>query len=159
MRKHWRLWLSFVILIAVLLLYPFETMVVPAWRIRVVDMVGAPVGGFPVSQHWQHHSVERRGHQQVLVTDNDGYVNFPRRTVRGSLMLRVLKPIFNILTQGVHVDLGIYAYIVPHMTREYQSLSVGFSYSPNEPLSNEILVRRRNYSQSLIHDAPLGKTQ
>ncbi len=72
-------------------------------------MVGAPVGGFPVSQHWQHHSVERRGHQQVLVTDNDGYVNFPRRTVRGSLMLRVLKPIFNILTQGVHVDLGIYA--------------------------------------------------
>ena len=71
-------------------LYPWKTTVVPEWRVRIVDHSGSPLGHAAVREVWHHSSLESGSHQQDLVTDKDGYVTFPERTIRAPLALRVL---------------------------------------------------------------------
>jgi hypothetical protein len=61
-----------------------------------------------VRQIWQHYSLEARGHEQDLNTDEDGRVVFPVRTIRASVLKRTLHPFCNFLTQGVHASFGVH---------------------------------------------------
>src|SRR5882724_6377035 len=74
--------------LGVLLFYPFETTVVPEWNMRITDESGKPVLKVVVSELWRHHSVEFHGHSEDRMTDSEGFVSFPRRTVRASLIFR-----------------------------------------------------------------------
>jgi hypothetical protein len=82
--------LLFIICAAVALLYPFKSTVCPAWTIQVVDNAGNPLKGAWVIQWWQHYTVESSGHRQDAETDKNGYVSFPKRTIRASLLFRTL---------------------------------------------------------------------
>ena len=64
-------------------------------------------------QIWQHYSLESRGHEQDLRTDDGGRVTFPRRTIRASILRRVLHPVWNILRQGVHAGFGVHTDLFP----------------------------------------------
>ena len=88
----------------VLLIYPFETTVVPEWKIRIVDEAGDPLRVTRVREVWQHYTIESASHEEDLITDGDGYVTFPRPTVRGSLLVRIGVPIVNGL--NVHASFG-----------------------------------------------------
>jgi hypothetical protein len=106
MRK--KLWLP-VLVLAVLLTalpFPFETTIVPQWRIQVVDKAGTPLLGVTVTEHWSHSSLEHDGHEAEATTDEGGYVTFPVRTIRASLLGRAIGPVRNVLKTGVHAGFG-----------------------------------------------------
>ena len=82
------------------LLYPFKSTVCPAWTIQVVDNAGNPLKGAWVIQYWQHYTVESSGHRQDAKTDKNGYVSFPKRTIRASLLFRTLGVISKTMSGG-----------------------------------------------------------
>lgn len=101
-----RLWI-FLLVLAVAFCFPFKTTVVPPRRVLVVTEDWRPIQGVRVRQIWQNYSVESSGHEEDIPTSENGRVSFPRRTVKASLLGRVVRPIVNILTQGVHAGFGV----------------------------------------------------
>lgn len=106
-----KLWI--LVLLGVVSLYPFESTVVPSQNILVVSEDWRPIQGAAVRQSWQQYSLESRGHEQDLRTDQNGRVTFPRRTIRASVLMRIVHPISNILTQGIHASFGTHTETLP----------------------------------------------
>ncbi len=82
-------------LVVVVSLYPLETIVVPEWRVRIVDEAGTPLRNSGVREVWQHYSIESKDHEEDPLTDNDGYVTFPKRTLRAPLAARIVNGTIN----------------------------------------------------------------
>lgn len=89
MRKQWAWWM-FSGLVLLVLLYPERLTIVPAYHVQVVDQFGAPMAYTGVSELWQLASVHRVEHLEQVVTDSQGVVDLPARTVRVSLAERML---------------------------------------------------------------------
>jgi hypothetical protein len=126
------------LLLAVTLLVPYPTPVVPEWRIRVVDRDGAPVAGEPVRETWQHYSLEIGGHEEERPTDANGYVVFPARTIWRPLLARVLFTSCAAVATLAHGSTGVHAWVMAprHTTGCYPCI-----YEPGEPLPAEIRIR------------------
>lgn len=118
-----------------LLLYPFQTTVVPDWKVRIVDEAGNPISSFRVREVWQHYTIESTSHQEDLITDGEGYVTFPKRTVRGSLLVRIGRPMVNVL--NVHASFGPKAYV-----SVLDDQTVPQLFSPGQPLTTQVVVKR-----------------
>lgn len=134
------------------LFIPFPTTVVPEWKVRVVNESGKPIKALRVKQYWQNYSVEFSGNEQESVTNDDGYVTFPRRVVWAGLLHRTLGPVLNILGQGVHFSFGPSAQLVP--LPNWGSTVVGATYSPDEPLPTEIMMRSKDSAPNVNHETP-----
>src|SRR5258708_6022725 len=87
--------LLLLVLVVIVLLVPFETIVVPEWKIHVVDENGNSVPRVPVRETWEHSSFESHGHEQDMSTNDAGYVVFPLRTVKASLFIRIVGTTLN----------------------------------------------------------------
>ena len=94
-----------------LFLYPFQTETVPAWTVQFVDEVGTPVKDLTVEEHWRNPRVEYRETRQSSLTDNNGYVRFPRRMTRAPLIVRLIGPLVNAM--HVHGDHRTYVGVIP----------------------------------------------
>ena len=94
-----------------LLLYPFQTETVPAWTIQFVDEAGAPLKDVTVEEHWRDPRIEYRETRQSSVTDNNGYVRFPRRMTRAPLIVRLIGPLVNAML--VHSEHRTYVRVIP----------------------------------------------
>jgi len=94
------------IVVLIILLVPIPSTVVPAWRIRIVDQEGGPVTNINVRQHWQHYSFQAEGREIDARPDPDGYVSFPRRVAWAGALPRLLGPVLNVVTLGVHASFG-----------------------------------------------------
>lgn len=123
--------------LAVVGLYPWKTTVVPEWKVRIIDENGAPLTRTGVRQVWQHYDVESKVHRQDLLTDNDGYVIFPERTVRGALVVRIVRRVINTLP---HQSSGAHAFVVV-LAPDYDTWSNN-SALPGQPLPKEIVVKK-----------------
>jgi hypothetical protein len=134
--RKWLVTAAFIACLVVLLFYPFETMVVPEWKIRIVDAMSKPVPNIVVSEQWRNHSVEFHGHNEERTTDSEGYVSFPRRTVRASLMFRVVGS--TLATLNVHGESGPKASTL--VLGSYLTSSDS-DYSPDKPSPEVIVVR------------------
>lgn len=130
--------LLFLLVLAVIALYPLETTVVPQWRIRIVDEAGVPLGNAGIREVWQHYSIESRDHKEDLLTDADGYVTFPKRTIKSPVAVRIIKASLNNLNP--HGSSGPSAYLVI-LARGYDSWS-NDAYIPGQPLPTEVVVRK-----------------
>lgn len=106
-----KLWI--LILLGVPFLYPFESTIVPSQNVLVVTEDWKPIQGAGVRQIWQDYSLEFTGHEQVLTTDLNGRVTFFRRTIRASLLRRMVQPILNLVGQGVHSSFGVHTDMSP----------------------------------------------
>ncbi len=137
-RRRWTLFALFVLL----MFYPFEITVAPVWRIRVVDEEGHSIEGVAVEQSWQHAAAWSGEREQKLSTNSDGYVTFPRRTVRISLLLWLIQPVFGFLEAGVHGDFGSFVFITVQESIEYESAGFGGQYL-FESLPDQIELRRK----------------
>jgi hypothetical protein len=135
--KKFLLILSSVVLGGILL-YPWKTTVVPEWRVRIVDQSGAPLANTGVREVWQHSSVEARSHEEDRVTDNEGYVTFPQRTIRSPLAIRILRPTINAINP--HYSSGPHAYLIV-LAPDYDTWSDQFAL-PGRPLPKEVLVKK-----------------
>jgi hypothetical protein len=136
-----QLWLKIPLLLGLLIsLYPFETTVVPEWRVRVADEVGNPLKKTIVSEHWKHYSIESEGHEAEAITDGDGYITFPPRTIKASLLIRVIGLIRNVFKTGIHASFGPSAYLI--VSGDMDSITTNADYSPDKPLPEQIIRRR-----------------
>ena len=138
-RTRRRLWLP-LLTATIVLVYPFQTTVVPAWHIRVIDDTGLAVAGMKVTEHWQHNSLESIGHEDFQTTDRDGRVSFPARPIRSSLFARGLAPLLKTLKEGNRALLGRYASVVVWGNRNYET-GVAI-YKPGEVPIGEIVISR-----------------
>lgn len=125
---------------ALLLLYPFETTVVPEWRLRIVDEEGNAIRMTAVKEVWQHSTIESASHEEDSITDNDGYVTFPRRTVRGSLLVRIGTPIVHVL--DVHASFGPIAYVLVPDYPDGSFQEYNHIYFPGQPLPTQVVIKR-----------------
>jgi hypothetical protein len=104
-----------------------------------VDEDRTPLVGVGVTEYWRHTSVEAEDHRADATTDDRGYVTFPRRTIRASLLRRGLGSLINRL--NAHgVDLGPHAYLI--ISGDMNSTTDNSDYRPGKPLPDEIVRRQ-----------------
>jgi hypothetical protein len=103
---------AFVLLSIVILIYPFQTTIVPSWDLQVVDERGERVPLVRVTEYWQHNSLETELHQELKATDADGKVSFMPRTIRASLIKRAYAPLMKFLQHGNRAKFGPYASVL-----------------------------------------------
>ena len=106
-------WTIALITLVVLILYPFQTTVVPEQRALFVTNDRHPIKGALIRQSWRNYSLEREGHEEDLPTDSHGRVTFPKRTIRAPLIWRALGPLADIAGQGVHASFGVHTDMFP----------------------------------------------
>jgi hypothetical protein len=123
------------------ILYPFKTTIVPQWRIHVLDETGAPVRAISVTEHWQHYTLEAQGREEILKTDETGWVDFPERTVRGNVISRLAGTIQSFVRRGANGRLGPYASIVVWGSRNYETAVAVFQ--PEMSPQTEIVIHRQ----------------
>jgi len=127
------------IFLAVVLLVPFETIVVPQWTIHAIDQHGNSVSGVPILESWRQYSFEPAGHEETLTTNDAGYVNFAVRKAKSNLLMRTLRTISN--TINPHGSTGPSAWIL--VRAPYKAASEEPYFSPGKPLAETIVVQRR----------------
>lgn len=140
-RTRRMLWLP-LLTAAIVLVYPFQTTVAPAWQLRVIDDTGLAVADMKVTEHWQHNSLESAGHEDMQTTDRDGRVSFPARPIRSNLFARALAPLLKSFREGNRALLGRYASVVVWGNKNYET-GVAI-YKPGDVPISEIVVRRVN---------------
>jgi hypothetical protein len=118
--------------------YPFEFTVVPEWKLRIVDQTGQRLRGNRVRESWCHYTFENQDHEEDLLSDGDGYVQFPRRTIRGNLITLVAKFLEQFV--NVHSSSGPSASV--DYFGDYRLISDEPWYEPGRPLAPEIVVWR-----------------
>ena len=89
MRKHWAWWL-FGVLALVVLLYPKKLTIVPAYHVKLVDQFGAPMANTGVSELWQQTSIQHIEHLDQTMTNAQGEVDLPERTIRAAIAQRMV---------------------------------------------------------------------
>jgi hypothetical protein len=99
MRKKWAL-LLFALLVLGVLLYPEKLTIVPAYHVKLVDQSGVPLANTFVSELWQQTAAQRAENLQQVMTNAQGEVDLPQRTVRASLVERMLGCLRNVSRQG-----------------------------------------------------------
>ncbi len=130
------------VVIVALLLTPKESLVVPAWTVRVVDKGGKPAERVNVEQIWRDYSLESHDNTEIVVTGSDGIASFPKRSISASTLWRILGPIGSFLSTGVHASYGPSAWI---MARKDHCLGGEVFYSPDEKMPETIVVERLNF--------------
>jgi hypothetical protein len=130
---------SFLVLLLVVFVYPFKTTVVPEWNLTVVDDGGTSVGEINVTEHWQHYLLESAAHEESRRTSQDGFVSFPARAIRASLLGRGWATISRIKQDGRRARRMPVASIVVWGSKYYATTVA--VYTPNEPPQSHIVVQ------------------
>lgn len=117
---------------------PFESTVVPVWKIRVVDEAGKPYAGMGVSEGWKHYSLELEdgGHYETRWTDDAGYVEFPKRTLKLSLLSRIFRTTLTHALKLLHGSTGISADIAATGPQGHKSVE----YVPGKPPPEQLVL-------------------
>jgi hypothetical protein len=88
-----------------ILLFPFESTVVPAATVTVVDEAGNLMADVVVKQQWMDVAVEDEMHVGIARTNQAGVVSFPDRKHRSMFLKRLLNSVWRIATQGTHASI------------------------------------------------------
>lgn len=120
-----------------------EYVIVPAWRVQIVDEAGHPLKGALVRQVWQDYDVEQRSHEQDARSDDDGYVIFPKRTIRTSPEERAKGRTNNFRRLGVHASFGVHAYVLAWgEIVGCQRLEGDADYEEGKPPPSQLIMRK-----------------
>ena len=128
------------VLILSVLLFPWQTTVVPTWELVVVDDSGQAVAGINVTQHWQHYLLETDGHEERQITNDSGQVSFRDRKIRASLLRRILVRLRKTGKSGVAGRTDPYASIVVWGSRDHQVQTAVYAQQGSPP--DEVIVTR-----------------
>jgi hypothetical protein len=141
--RRWQVSLAgAILLVLIILFYPFQSTIVPRWRVRIVDDSGVLVSGINVTEHWQHYLIESDGHEDARKTDETGVVDFPARKVRASLVARLVDAVHNQISEGKNAKFGPYASLVIWGHRDFSTAVA--SYQPGSSPQSEVVVSRQN---------------
>ena len=92
-----------------LIIYPFESNVLSVWKLQVVDVNENVCRNMLVTQDWGHYSLypdNGGGGLDKRFTDMNGYVEFPERKIRASLLRRGVMPIIAHMLVIAHGSVG-----------------------------------------------------
>ena len=132
--------LAVVLLLLVgVVVYPFQMTIVPEWKLRVITDAGSPVGEINVTEHWQHYLFERHAHEDAQKTGVDGRVSFPERTLRASVLKRVMATVGRRRDDGSHARNDPAASIVVWGSKDHQTTVA--VYKEGETPKTEIIVQ------------------
>jgi len=102
----------FTIIVPIFFFPLFERTVVPSWRFQVVDETGHPMANVPVRQIWRYYSVEDNDHEEDSITDDNGFAEFPKRTIKISNFKIIKGVISKFLKYSIHASYGPSSYII-----------------------------------------------
>jgi hypothetical protein len=139
-KRWWVLLAGALLILLVVLLFPFQSTTVPRWGVHVVNEAGAQVSGIKVTEHWQHYLLEAEGHEEVQQTDASGRADFPERNIRASVASRLVRRVATFFRQGEQARSDPYASIVVWGSRDYAPAVA--TYEPGTVPQSEIVVRR-----------------
>ena len=121
-------------------LVPFETTIVPAWQITVLDENGAPYVGQRVDAFWADYDLELGiGHGEERWTNEHGRIDFPKRTLKMSVIERIVRRILTSLFRYMHGSQGIEAYLMTTVPEGIKTLK----YESNKPPPDRWILLRR----------------
>jgi hypothetical protein len=129
------------LLLLAVLLFPFQSVVIPGWSLRIVDESDQPVTGVNVTEHWQHYLLEAEGHDDPRITDGLGKVDFPERVIRASLLSRAFSRVQKSLRRGEDARTDCYAAVVVWGSREFETAIA--LYQESAPAAKVVLNRNR----------------
>ena len=100
-------------LIILSIVISYETTVVPEWKVKIVDTNNNPIAGVEVIQEWAHKTLEfGPEHKEVILSNENGEVIFPERTIRASLISRGVGAIVDVISiVNVHTTTGKFAIV------------------------------------------------
>lgn len=124
----------------VVLGYPVESAVVPAWSITVVDKDGYPMKGVDVHQYWRHFALEKTYSSQARTTNDDGDVHFPKRTIKASLLARLIRPVQMVFYYSMH---RVQFEPVAHVYARTRGFGGYLTYSPGKPIRRKLFLEHR----------------
>lgn len=84
MSRRWLIGIA----IALILLVPYKTTIVPEWKIRAVDKQGKPIPHAGFRQSWYNYSYDISG-GDFINGDEKGYVVLPERSFYAPLIYRI----------------------------------------------------------------------
>lgn len=124
-KRFWIITIS--CLIVAFLFIPYQTVLVPTWRLRVVDENGNPYKGQWIKQICHHYTfdVEPCAEGESQYTDENGYVEFPERSFSMGLLHRIVVGAKNYLTLIPHGGVGPRIYL---MSIDYPAGSATLNY-------------------------------
>lgn len=126
--------LTAIVLVALL---PFETIVVPEWSVKVLDEHDNPVSGVAVRESWGDLSIEPDQHEELRVSDTNGNLSFPVRTVKASVLQRVVRKTINLLKPHGQSE-GPTAYLL--VSGPYKPATSEPYYQPGKSMAPVIIV-------------------
>jgi len=121
---------------------PFPSVVVPKWRVRVVDVNNVPCAKQTVDQSWAHYSLWDETNSDYQKTDAEGFVEFPERTITRNLIQRIVYPPLSYLGLIItaHADVGISAYV--GASEPVNSGVFGLKYDWKGALPDRLIIKR-----------------
>lgn len=129
-----------IIIIFLLSLIPFNTTFLPEMTIRVVDENGRPYVGELASQYCTNYTMGIHPCEDVedasKPTDVNGYVTFPARKLRASLLYRLVRPVAGLLLWVANGEYGTNASIVAGNATSTRHVD----FRPEGPYPAEIIV-------------------
>jgi hypothetical protein len=93
---------AIIVLVVVLLVYPFKVTVVPEWNVKVVDENGKPLAGAYVEEFARQWTVDY-DHHEAVCTNVNGEAKFSRETVRVGVAVHAAEWVSRL---GPHASLG-----------------------------------------------------
>ena len=136
--QHARGALVALLVLLLVLFFPFKTTIVPEWSLKVVNEEGGAVGDINVTEHWQHYLLESASHEDLRRAGSSGMVSFPERSIRASLVSRAWATVSRIRQDGWHARRMPAASIVVWGNKGY-AVSVAV-YNPNELPQSHVIV-------------------
>lgn len=128
-----------IFLVIVLMIFPFPTTIVPAWKLQVVEENGNICPNKRVTQNWAHYSIYIGGGNFQIedrLTDEEGYVEFPERTVWAPLIWRIIGAIIANALVIAHGSAGAQSSVWSSGLKDVAWIS----YKPYERLPDKIVV-------------------
>ena len=132
-------------ILVLLLIFPFKTVVVPSWPVRVVDETGRPIPGIYVTEHWQHYMLDDYGQEEMRSTDSYGAVEFSERSIRSSVVQRLWTSVSKFAREGFLGRWDCYGSVVVWGSREHSTTTAVLQEGSVPP---EKIVVKRTFTYS-----------
>lgn len=126
-----------VLLGVIVSLIPFNTIVVPAWRVKVVNEAGVPYVGMGVRQFCYSYTLGispcHDSNDFMRETDSSGYVVFPERRITASLISRIVRTIYHLVMKKIaDGSVGVSVYVDATGPEGYKTLKYESGKAPPE---------------------------
>jgi hypothetical protein len=129
--------ICFLLLIIVVLFWPFDLTIAPERKFKVVDEKANPVSAAIVQQTWYQYSLQVR-EEEKIAAGSDGSAVLPKRAVRTRWIDLLCGAVKKIVKYAIHASIGSSDIIIVSAF-SYESKS----FLDGEGLGNTVILKRK----------------